>query len=98
MDLGPICQKKRGYHVHLLKNKRIMKAFQRSNFVFYDESHKKITDLSKYAALIYSNEITWRVQKKQPQWQKNQMDAQSRKSTTLPSLYYHFHCFVLNQA
>ena len=47
-----------------------MKAFQRSDFAFYDKSGKIISDISKDAALIFSVEITWRVQKNRRDGQK----------------------------
>ena len=70
-EYGQRTQKKRSYHVHPLKpTKPIMKAFCRNDFVFFDKSGRRITDLIRDGDLIYSVEITWRAQKNRRNGQK----------------------------
>lgn len=64
-EFGQSTQKKIDYFSFFRGRHRIkiMKAFQRSDFVFFDIQGRRITNVNRDAARIHRLQITWRVQK-----------------------------------
>ena len=62
-EVGQKNQKDIGYHTVPVTNRRIMKAFARGDFQFFDKIGQRITDVQNNAHRIHTIRITWRVQK-----------------------------------